>query len=112
MSKLATLVVAVGAFALAVVTLVAEFRGSRLAPWRLARPWRERLCRTALGLVRSTLSLLGALRLRLPLRLLPVLAWPLLPRLVLGTRAAKAIDDYEGRVRPGRGPSIWRRSSP
>ena len=37
---------------------------------------------------------------------------PLLARLVLGTRATKAIDDYEGRVRPGRGPSVLRRSLP
>ena len=104
MSKLATFVVAVGALVLAVVTLVAEFRGSRLAPRRLARSRRERLCRTALGLVRSALSRLGALRLWLPIRLLPVLARPLLARLVLGTRAAKAPDDCEGprptRARP------------
>src|SRR3990172_9408902 len=67
-----------------------EFRGSRMASRRLLGARRERLCRTALGLVRPALSLLGALRLRLPVRLLSLLAGALLARLVLGSRAAKA----------------------
>src|SRR6185312_2206284 len=63
--------------------------GSRLARPRLVwRTRRERLCRTAVGL-RPALSLLGRrLCLRLPLRLLSLLAPALAPRLVLGTRAS------------------------
>ena len=61
MSKLATFVVAVAALVLAFVTLSPS---SAEAGWRrgwlLGRARRERLCRTALGLVRPALSLLGA----------------------------------------------------
>ncbi len=108
MSKLATFVVAVGALVLAFVTLSPS---SAEAGWRrggLGRTGRERLCRTALGLVRPALSLLGALRLRLPLRLLSLLARALLARLVLGTSASKA---FEGPLPKGRGPLALRRGS-
>src|SRR3990172_7665293 len=70
-----------------------KFRGSRMASRRPLGAGRERLCRTALGLVRPALSLLATLRVRLwlPLRLLSLLAWALLARLVLSTSASKAL---------------------
>ena len=88
MSKLATFAVALGALVLAFVTLSPS---SAEAGWR-GRGWYggpgvNVVCRTALGLLRPASSL-WRLRLRLPLRLLPLLARALAPRLVLGTRAS------------------------
>ena len=55
-----------------------------------------------MGVVRPALSLLGrALRVGLSLCVLSLLARTLLARLVLSSRAAKANEDCEGRVRKG-----------
>ena len=89
MSKLATFAVALGALVLAFVTL---------SPSSAEAGWRGRGWYGGPGVnvyvgprwgLRPALSLLGRpLRLRLPLRLLSLLARALAPRLVLGTRAS------------------------
>ena len=89
MSKLATFAVALGALVLAFVTL---------SPSSADAGWRGRGWYGGPGVnvyvgprwgYRPALSpLWRGLRLRLPLRLLPLLAQPLAPRLVLGTRAS------------------------
>ena len=103
MSKLATLVVAVGAHAFP------QLGGSRLAP-RLGMGSRcERLCRPPLRLVRLSALLPSlCLLLRLSLRLLSLLARTLLARLVLGTRAAEALIDLRRAIPElGSGPSAF-----
>src|SRR4030042_5757031 len=82
-----------------------ELRGRRMASRRPLGARRECLCRTALGLVRPALSLLGAprLRLRLPLRLLSLLARALLARLVLSTRAPPKLSKDHSR----KGVALW-----
>src|SRR6476646_371622 len=69
--------------------IVPELCGSRLASrLGLGRSRRERLCRTPLRLLRPPLLPAVRLCLQLSLRLLPLLARPLLSRLVLGSSAA------------------------
>ena len=108
MSKLATLGVAVGALALAFVTLSPN---SAEAGWRrLGMGSRcERLCRAPLRLVRLSALLPSlCLLLRLSLRLLSLLARTLLARLVLGTRAAEALIDLRRAIPElGSGPSAF-----
>ena len=101
MSKLATFAVAMAALVLAFVTLSRVPR-KRDGVMDIGRPRRQRLCRTALGLVRPALSLWGAYAWGYPYGLLPLLARPLLARLVLSARAAKAPDEIaEGRSGQG-----------
>ncbi len=109
MSKLATLVVAVGALALAFVTLspYSSEAGWRRWGWGWSRC--ERPCRAPLRLVRLSALLPSlCLLLRLSLRLLPLLARTLLARLVLGTRASKAPQQLQRAIPElGSGPSAF-----
>ncbi len=89
MSKLATFAVALGALVLAFVTLSPS---SAEAGWR-GRGWYggpgvNVYVGPRWGCYGPRYRYWGALRLRLPLRLLPLLARALAPRLVLGTRAS------------------------